>query len=216
VYRLDRVIRVEPEWALIVGDAVQNLRSALDHLMWQLAKRHLSRVPTEQEAKSIQFPEVRRVKDFAGNRYLRYIDTTDVARLKPYQPYKRLNRGELHPLPKLIRLSNIDKHRRLHLLVPRPFQSPLTNRPDAYRDCVPRFELMPNGNRASIVLNAPPPNPRPNHPILIAYVDVIGPNPDANFDMTLTGFVGLGRLGPIVPLLDGMAQYVTAVLDAFS
>ncbi len=216
VYRLGRVIQINEEWSLIVGDAIHDLRAALDHLMWQLAKRHLGRVPTEREAKSIQFPEVRRLKDFQGNRFLQYVDPADIARLKPYQPYKRLKKGELHPLPKLIRLSNIDKHRRLHLLVTRPYQSPLTNRIDAYTDCVTRPRLMPDGGRAHAHIIAPGPNPRTNDPIMFVFVAPTGPNPDVDFDMTLTAFVGIGRLGPLIPLLDAFALYVGNVLNAFS
>jgi hypothetical protein len=70
---------------------------------------------------SIQYPEVRRLKEFTNNRFLRYVEPDDIARLKLFQPYKRLRKGQLHPLPKLVKLSNIDKHRRLHLIVVRPF-----------------------------------------------------------------------------------------------
>src|SRR5258708_3115833 len=59
VYRIERVIKVSERWPLIVGDAIHDLRSALDHLMWQLAIVHLGRVPTAKEAPNIQFPEVR-------------------------------------------------------------------------------------------------------------------------------------------------------------
>jgi hypothetical protein len=137
VYRIDRVIRVPEHWSLIVGDAIHDLRSALDHLMWQLAIIHLGRVPTSREAPHIQFPEVRRSRDFTNHRYLRYTDASDMDRIKPFQPYKRLNRGQLHPLPKLVKLSNVDKHRRIHLLVTVPQNASFTNRPDGFRDCVP-------------------------------------------------------------------------------
>jgi len=44
------------DWGLIVGDAIHNMRCALDHLWWQLAIDHLGRKPTEEEARDIMFP----------------------------------------------------------------------------------------------------------------------------------------------------------------
>jgi hypothetical protein len=50
VYRIDRVPEVRDSWGLIIGDALHNFRSALDHLWWQLATLNLGREPTEDEA----------------------------------------------------------------------------------------------------------------------------------------------------------------------
>jgi hypothetical protein len=55
VYRIDRMIKIPEHWPLIAGDAIHDLRSALDHLMWQLAIVHLGRMPTAKEAPNIQF-----------------------------------------------------------------------------------------------------------------------------------------------------------------
>lgn len=215
VYRIERVIEVSEHWPLIVGDAVHDLRSALDHLMWQLAIVHLGRVPTAREAPNIQFPEVRRLKDFTGHRYLRYINTSDINRIRAFQPYKRLDKGQLHPLPKLVRLSNVDKHRKIHLLVIVPQDASFTNRPDGFRDCVPAPRLAPNGSYVHAYHVVPHRSPRVNDTILRIFVQPTGPNPDVDWDVRLHGFVGIGRLGPVVPMLEGMANYVTAVLYEF-
>ena len=215
VTRLDRVIQIRDNWPLLVGDAVHDLRCALDHMMWQLATVYFGRQPTPTEAKQIQYPEVRKLKDITGHRLLKYVQPADIERLKSFQPYRRLRKGELHPLPKLIRLSNVDKHRRLHLLVVVPRSSPLTNRIDAYRDCIPAPRLMPDGGYAHAQLIAPSRNPRAGDVILVAFVRPTGPNPDVEVDLRLLGFVGIGNLGPVVPMLDAMAKYVTGVLNAF-
>jgi len=209
------VIEISEHWPLIVGDAIHDLRSALDHLIWQLATVHLGRVPTNRQAPNIQFPEVRRLKDFTGHRNLRYIDTSDIDRLKPFQPYKRLNRGQLHPLPKLIKLSNVDKHRRIHLLVTVPQSASFTNRPDGFRDCVPVPRLMPDGSYAHAHHMAPRRSPRIDDAILKIFVHPTGPSPDVDWNARLHGFVGIGKLGPAVPMLEGMADYVAAVLNEF-
>jgi hypothetical protein len=215
VYRIDRVIQIRDEWPLIFGDAIHDLRGALDHLMWQLAIAYLGRTPTQAEAVNIQFPVIKRLKDFPRHRYLRYIRQADIERLKPFQPYKRLNRNQLHPLPKLAALSNTDKHRRLHLLVAVPHIARFTNRPDAFRDCTPT--LRASGDRVGAAAEhiVPRRSPHADDVVFRVFVQPTGPSPDVDLDVRLTCFVGTGRLGPVVPLLEGMAKYAAAVLSEF-
>ena len=59
-------------WGVRIGDCLHNLRSALDHIAWQLALDYLEREPTEAEAKAIQFP----IEDTA--------DRFERARVRPY------------------------------------------------------------------------------------------------------------------------------------
>jgi hypothetical protein len=42
-----------------------------------------------------------------------------------------------------------------------------------------------------------------------------GPNPDVEVDASLACQIRLGKLGPIVTLLDAFGQYVAAVLTRF-
>ncbi len=216
IYRINRVVQIHEHWPLIFGDAVHNLRCALDHLMWQLAVLHLGRQPTRAQAKQIQFPLVSRAKDFTrANLFLRHIRNADIDHLKPFQPYKRRKKGEMHPLLKLVSLSNVDKHRKLHLLVVVPQSASFTNRPDAYRDCAPNPRLMPDGSIAHALLLPPRRPPRPGDVILRTFVHPLGPNPDVEFDTSFIGHVATGKLGPILPMLDAMARYVASVLRAF-
>src|ERR1700733_2567887 len=53
VYHIDRVIQIGDDRPLIFGDAIHDLRGALDHLMWQLAIASLGRTPTRLEARNI-------------------------------------------------------------------------------------------------------------------------------------------------------------------
>ena len=216
IYRINRVVHIQERWPLIFGDAIHNLRCALDHLMWQLAIIHLRRQPTAKEAKQIQFPLVSRAKDFTrAHSLLRHIRNADIDRLKPFQPYKRRKKGEMHPLPKLVYLSNVDKHRKLHLLVVATHRTSFTNRADAYRDCAPDFRLMPDGKMANWLVLPPQRQPRLGDVILRVFVHPLGPNPDVELDASLTGHVAIGKLGPILPMLDAMARYVASVLRAF-
>lgn len=217
VYRIDRLMQIRDHWPLIVGDAIHDLRSALDHLMWQLAIASLGRQPNKAEARNIQFPEIRRLKDFNEHRLLKNIQPTDVSKLKAFQPYKRAKRGALHPLPKLVRISNTDKHRKLHLLVMIPQSASFTNRVDAFRDCVPDPTVPgPQGQPTAIIEHiVPRRNPQTGDPVLRIPVRPIGPDPDVELDVRISAYVGIGRLGPVIPMLDAMAQYVSIVLSAF-
>ena len=121
----------------------------------------------------------------------------------------------MHPLPKLAYLSNVDKHRKLHLLLVASQSASFTNRSDAYRDCAPDARLMPDGSMAHWLHLPPRRPPRPDGEILRVFVRPFGPNPDVEVDASLTGHVAIGKLGPILPMLDAMARYVASVLRAF-
>src|SRR5262249_9060417 len=81
VYRIKRAAKVRDGWGLVIGDAIHNYRSALDHLWWQLAIKKLGREPTKEEAKSIQFPILSDAADWLTHRYFRHIDPTDAAKV---------------------------------------------------------------------------------------------------------------------------------------
>lgn len=116
-------------WALVVGDAVHNFRSALDHVVWQLACHktggaNLPGVP-EDEARKIQFPITdplpRKVlpEDYKATGALKHVLPAHRACIQWHQPgggAPDLKFGmRRHPFVRLRELSNTDKHR---LLVP--------------------------------------------------------------------------------------------------
>jgi hypothetical protein len=104
-------------WGLLIGDCVHNMRSALDHLAWQLAG---PKPPPKTE-----FPIFHDRKEFkrkgpGGGLYkIRGIkDPKARALIKSVQPC-RSDRSppKVHPLYALWILSNTDKHQMLHLAV---------------------------------------------------------------------------------------------------
>lgn len=110
-------------WGLILGEAVHNFRSALDHLVWQLAcyktgGPNLPRVP-ETEARRVQFPiDDRRPHDeprrFHENGYLKHVLPEHRAIIYEHQPFQQTwpqLRTPMHPFTHLQKLSNADKHR---------------------------------------------------------------------------------------------------------
>ncbi len=99
------------EWGVRIGDCVHNLRSALDHAVWQLALIHLQRQPTDKEARKIQFPIENTCKGFNDAAVRPYLSDEHFRWLDQYQPYKTGDRAPYHKLAVLRELSNTDKHR---------------------------------------------------------------------------------------------------------
>lgn len=105
-------------FSVLVGEIVHNLRSALDHLAFQLVKAAGNR-PTRKTA----FPLF--TKDPTGDKKATtsYDSSVEgmslrakalINRLQPYQPSRESTEGD--PLAILSRLSNRDKHRELNIV----------------------------------------------------------------------------------------------------
>jgi hypothetical protein len=115
-------------WAVVVGDAVHNFRSTLDHLVFQLVLMD-GGAPTELT----QFPIALGKGDFKRQaaRRMRGVTAQHHDAVREFQPY-RSEDPNFHPLALLKDLSNIDKHRVVHFVqvaVPPP---DLAVRPDPY------------------------------------------------------------------------------------
>ena len=99
------------EWGVRIGDCIHNLRSALDHAVWQLALLKLQREPTDDEARSIQFPIADTCGAFNNAKVRPFLSDEHFGWLDQYQPYKTGNQAPFHKLAILRELSNTDKHR---------------------------------------------------------------------------------------------------------
>lgn len=99
-----------PEFSLIIGESAHNLRSALDHLAWQLAT--VDGPPPMPE--SVQFPILSRKprKGFANHRFVNGMRPEHRAILEDFQPYNAGHDETI--LEGLAWISNTDKHRLLH------------------------------------------------------------------------------------------------------
>jgi hypothetical protein len=105
----------DPAWSPILGDIVHNMRSALDHLAWQLAIRN-ERNPASVRS---QFPiftrrsfdpsvyggpeRAKRARDSWENQ-TRGMHSNDIELLKLLQPYQR---GEEVPPPSMVSTSHL-------------------------------------------------------------------------------------------------------------
>lgn len=96
-------------FGVILGDCVQNLRSVLDHTMWQVT---LLDGGTPDNA--TQFPIASRSEEQfeeMANRRIPGLSSEHRELVKTAQPYHRGPNAAAHPLAVLADLSNTDKHR---------------------------------------------------------------------------------------------------------
>jgi hypothetical protein len=108
-------IREAPPLAfgLLIGDSLQNMRSALDHLVWQLAILSGSNPPYRQTAFPVcETPESFRSKGTRDK--VRSLAAEHRARIQGMQPFQVGGAAKDHWLWHLNELSRIDRHRVLH------------------------------------------------------------------------------------------------------
>lgn len=113
---------VEPRFSVLAGEIVHHLRSAFDHLAWQLSSANLQ---TKSPAQ-IEFPVFRDAPKLCGvakNKICRYCRKVEgisspsaLARIERLQPYHGVDPSR-HPLWLIHDIDRIDKHRELILTV---------------------------------------------------------------------------------------------------
>lgn len=108
--------------SLIVGDILHNLRSALDHLAWQLAC--VAARGTPAKPKDVIFPICDPPQRGKTCKTPKYLTTADWQKMHEFEPCKGLsNRPDtwsasyVHQLTLLQRLSNDDKHKTLPVVL---------------------------------------------------------------------------------------------------
>lgn len=99
--------------AVVFGEHLHDLRSALDHLAWREAIEFIGRNPTKREERAIYFPLRKSRADFRSAEVLRYVSKDARAILERHQPYKRGQGERPKALALLAWFSNEDKHRTL-------------------------------------------------------------------------------------------------------
>lgn len=98
------------DWPLLAGEAIQNLRAALDHLVYEKSGGN----------RRTQFPIFTDRCEFQvlGKRYMKGVPEPVRAFIEEAQPYRFMpEQAAQHPLAQLSALSNLDKHRVLATVV---------------------------------------------------------------------------------------------------
>jgi hypothetical protein len=100
-------------WGVVVGEIAHNLRSALDHLLWEMVVLNTGSAPPGEES---QFPIFRTKPgyDNGAGRRIRGVSPEAAALIESLQPFATREDAS-SPLWHLRHISNFDKHRTLHL-----------------------------------------------------------------------------------------------------
>ncbi len=109
IYYLSRVEPTPLSFATITGDAIQNLKSALDHLAYQLFLVGTNGIT---DGRHVYFPIDRDMEEYRRNlpRRTKGMRQDAIDTLNAIEPYKG---GKGHDLWVLHELNNLDKHRLL-------------------------------------------------------------------------------------------------------
>lgn len=125
-FHIGRVQPVHPDVAIVAGECLFNIRSALDHLVYQLHVRHYrGRVPAKIEQASafpiLDKPRIRKGRRVPTSEW-REIGTlaarqrTTIEFLQPYNRRDDRYESVRRALSTVNRLCNVDKHRHLHVV----------------------------------------------------------------------------------------------------
>lgn len=231
-FRVGQIEPIDPAWPILMGEAYYNLRSALDHLVFQLHVRHFrGNVPADAVEESA-FPIWERPREPSHERLGRGRATTRPT--SQWKEIKRLGRSErtaidwlqpFHgidertwPRPKtfvrqtrlalrdLNALNNIDKHRELHVCHSAPMVVPVPSYLSKYG-----FRQRPEFGRAlesnayvdTWLFDTPPP------------AEQVNMYPGVLTGISLEPGFGAKRID-VLPHLGGTIHCVVRVLDRFT
>lgn len=204
--RVDRITSRPEEWGPLIGDALHNFRSAVDHGWWQLAAKHLRHTPTEEEAKHIQFPILRPGGNWDPGNHRQWVGKDATAYAGTLQPDKRGYPADvIHPLVALNRFSNIDKHRNVHLTVERLHTLQFTVRNGDHS-----IDSAPLGTFHHFT-----DAPKAGDPVLTAPPDSLLHEPGVEFNAHQSGFVAIEGKWDLLMVMAAIDQWVGFILAGF-
>jgi hypothetical protein len=208
--RVDRETARPERWGVTIGDALHNLRSALDNGWWQLACLHLGRAPTEEEAKRIQFPILKPEGAWNPGNHRGMVGAVATTFVGELQPDPRGYPADTwHPLAVLNRLSNVDKHRNIHTTVQMldTLRFRVRGEGQEIPDIATGVTIHDFAGRA----------PKAGDEVVTLPADSWPRDPHMEFEAHQTGFVAIeGGRQSVLTILDGISSFVDSTLAGFS
>jgi len=111
IARMDIREEPDPQLGVMVGEFVHNLRSCLDHIVWQLARLSNPAKVCNKNRASIYFPVCHTPEAFLKHPTLPFVPEDARTFMRRFQPYEGFNEPRDHWLAGLNLLWNSDKHR---------------------------------------------------------------------------------------------------------
>src|SRR5262249_51773495 len=87
-FRLPKPRPLDPTLCLIIGDCVHNLRSALDHLVYQLAILNGTSADAASRTSFPIYTKRKKFKNFVKDNVTPFVSGTALAEIKKLQPYQ--------------------------------------------------------------------------------------------------------------------------------
>jgi hypothetical protein len=221
VFYVERLPEIRDSYGVLVGDAMHNFRCVLDHLWWQLARSHLGREPTENEAKKIQFPIISDPCKWDGHRFLKHVSTDAADKAKALQSFTgtKPNPDAVHGLEVVARLSDIDKHRVIHLAVvfAERVTFPRNVAQSILRDCIPRLVRpgLTNEGNVRLYRSAETGPVSLGDEIFDVPITPTGPNPDVNLEASASGFIAFEDALDVLASLEDIGVRLAEILRTF-
>lgn len=103
-----------PIWGVRIGEIIHNLRSALDHVVWELVVLKTGGPPKTKQNQFPVFETEPGFNDRGVGKFLADVGAEAIDLIRSEQPF-RTGENALSPLWHLKELSDVDKHRTLHV-----------------------------------------------------------------------------------------------------
>jgi hypothetical protein len=185
------------------GDAIQNYRSALDHVAWQLVKH--GKTPNPPDPHRVQFPIYPSQPKFKRELATRLpgVDRRPGGPCEFIEHCHGYKRGQARnaTLTQLARLSNDDKHRTLHAMVTAVGSA---DHEIIFTDC-----------RHTAFVNPPePPRIEPGAVIARLTIVVTGDNPEVSVTPNLSAYVAMEGWSNAMDILTNTSREVAQIINA--
>jgi len=207
---IGEIVKPMPEvwWGVLLGDALHNLRSALDHLVWQLILLNTGKDGSTENKFPIEssgqryWSIAKNGRPSVRDRALKGVSDQHRTLIDALQPYRTREEGRASQLANLRDWSNFDKHRLLN--------PALTAIDDEFR-------VSSNGDAGEIVgITAAPFSPEGETEVLAIEYSCPGDEPHVSMKDEVAVNVGFGQPAVRVAALSGIAVYVGEVIEAFA
>ena len=226
VVYIESTPKIPQEWSLIVGDAVHNLRGALDHLAWQLACRKLrGKEPVDRNViRFIHFPVCMTEGEWGAYTRRKLIRRVDLAKLKKLQPFKMPAKVTARSGPHLLDffagfngINNVDKHRKIELISTLTHTAGWTDN-WKYVQCTPVADKTghPGAGHIKFTLGDENLTPKVGDEVYRVTVIAEGPDPQMDFKPSLSSYVAIREGFDVMRSLDMFAQKVSDIIGAFA
>lgn len=201
-YFVDKFTSIPEDWPLVIGDALHNLRAALDHATWSLVANAKGGMWAWDNRRRIDFPICKEATKFTGDFVVKNLGPDLVSALKACQPFHCTPAApQTDALWVLEQAEVLDKHRALNIIALRADNASFTVRPDLPGG---RFQWVEQGALRPGAEVARFTAPRP----------IVGPGLETELKLQCVLGIEPPPDGALIPLDPGLHEILARVKEA--